>query len=107
MLTALFYSNPDYSIAKYNIDQYMNNKTKTLDVYLLMDLNDAAIPLLCEIYDTEPNIITGSRISLLEYLRNKKNYGFINKNFKTFNYQSWQAKQALDKRYFPNDYSYD
>jgi len=46
MLAAISLSNVDGMIANYNVDCYINEKLDDVDVYMLMDLGDPAVPAL-------------------------------------------------------------
>ncbi len=52
MFAGLSLSNVNGIIADYNVDRYLSGDLKTVDIEALEELDEAAVPALCRLYDT-------------------------------------------------------
>ena len=96
MFMVLLYGNSDGFIAKYNIGRYEAGTLKTLDIYALYELSDAAVPYAYEFYLRSGD--NDMRQELEKYLFHR-NYrmaeaGDMNKDFRNFNLQRAKADEV-------------
>ena len=53
MFAGLALCNANGIIADHNVDRYLNGNLKTVDLDALDDLDEAAVPALCRLYDAQ------------------------------------------------------
>jgi len=89
LFMTLSYCNIDGIIAQYNINRYKNGTLKNLDLELLAELSDAAVPYIYDLYmETDP-----SNSEMREQLAKamQRYYFYEDDNFKVFNLQKFHA----------------
>jgi hypothetical protein len=91
---ALTWANTDGLIAKYNIEQYENGKTETLDVAMLASLSDAAAPHLYNAWQREQDPQT--KEALRRALRSRS-FTDSRDEAGAWNIQSFRAGLLLEK----------
>lgn len=93
---ALTYGNVDGNIAKYNIERYKEGTLLSVDVEMLKELSDAAIPHMVELYgETEDPVLMGRLESAItgEYEWGMEVELPSERNFRNFNLQQYKADQ--------------
>ena len=89
LFMTLSYCNIDGIIAQYNISRYKDGTLKNLDIVLLAELSDAAVPYIYELYmETDHNDID-MRKRLAKAMQ--RYYFYEDHSFKTFNIQKEKA----------------
>jgi len=84
MFVALSYSNADGFIAKYNIERYMAGTLETIDVYVLTELSDAAIPYIYELYINTDESERELREDLAQAISRVYDPGFRGTNYQKY-----------------------
>ena len=95
MFLVLTYSNVDGQIAKYNIAKYVDDTLNKLDLDMIYELSDAAIPYFYDFYLTD----TKNEIDKQKLERLLKSHRTHNDDddFRLFNYQRYQANLIREK----------
>ncbi|MCL1982272.1 MAG: DUF4173 domain-containing protein [Clostridiales bacterium] len=95
MFTILSYGNADGLIAKYNIQRYEAGTLKTLDVYDLRGLSDAAVPYIYDFYTKTDEGDDALREGLAYAIMDKNDFGGT--GFRSFNLQRQRAEEIRKK----------
>ena len=90
LFTILTYSNVDGRIAEYNINRYKEGTLTNLDIDMLMELSDAAIPYMYDLYLNTDKNDTTMRNKLAVAIKNSSGWK-EDESFRTFNLQSYSA----------------
>ncbi|MDR1067839.1 MAG: DUF4173 domain-containing protein [Clostridiales Family XIII bacterium] len=100
LFLALVLSNTDGIIAKHNVKSYLSGKTETVDVFMLNDLSDAAVPAMKELGEKAPDKLIraeahnllAQRMSEVSVVRSR------DLPVMSFNLQSAEARALLNRR---------
>ena len=96
MFLLLCFANPDMQIARYNVRAYAEGRLPTIDVYMLQDLGDAAVPYLLQITQMEQVDVIDREIAK-ELLSDRQWQAKHNQqDWRAFNLTSYRALQYFD-----------
>ena len=89
LFVILTYSDIDGRIAEYNISRYKNGTLANLDIDMLDELSDAAIPYMYDLYLNTDKNDTATRQKLLTAIKSTNTYD--DNSFRIFNLQKHEA----------------
>jgi hypothetical protein len=92
LVLALFLSNSDGVIAKYNVEKYESLKLKTVDVEMLEYLSDAATPYIIELSKNAPDNQTRERAK--NALENRDVHYVSKQLYGKMPYMAWNLQSA-------------
>lgn len=93
----LVFSNVDARIAEYNINHYLSSDLETLDVEILNQLSDSAVPYLIESYNQFPEDVQDIvHLKLQEYAGRYYDNNYLY-SYRSFNIPSAKAIELLDE----------
>jgi hypothetical protein len=102
LFLALVLSNTDGIIAKHNVESYLDGKTERVDVVMLSELSDAAVPALKTLSEKAPDKRVRSKAKTA--LAQRFIHGVFTADdyrdlpYMSFNLQSEKARALLDRR---------
>ena len=103
----LCFTNTDALIAKYNVDQYLNGKTDTIDTHLLYKLGDSGVTELVRVYEQSLNG-ENEELNIHHYITEFDNL-YNDSSVFSYTIPKLKAKAALSryKQLYKENHNYD
>ena len=98
MVVLLGLANTDELIAKYNLWQYENGKSRAPDTYMLSNMSDAVLPYLAQLRDNAPNF--GASLKAREAIDSiSRRHEWDRKSDEKNAFRNWSIQTAMTKKH--------
>ena len=93
LLGVLLFADADAVVARYNVNAYKTGKLDTVDVSMMYELSDSAIPYVLELVDDENETVASKAREFITF--KTRTFSYRDDRFENFNLATHKAKKLL------------
>ena len=94
LLGVLLFADADAMVARYNVNAYKTGKLDTVDVNMMYELSDSAIPYVLELVDDENEAVAAKAREFITFKTGT--FSYRDDRFESFNLATHRAKKLLE-----------